>query len=159
LSAESRRRDQGRKDCEKLCWKRRGCGWKQPCKSSDRGGWQITLLCCDLGRAIKCAVPKSVIRREFIALFGGAAAWSLATHADQPAWQRAEATPANLPHIEMVRVKPTDREPAKPRLSDSLVDLMKGFSLPSSQGIGGTWKLPPYVAVSGDTFDERYGAW
>src|SRR5262245_46397107 len=33
------------------------------------------------------------------------------------------------------------------------------FSLSSSQGIGGTWKIPPYVAVSGDAFDECYGAW
>src|SRR5262245_51263792 len=98
----------------------------------------MTLLFCDLGQAIMCAVlPKNVIRREFIALFGGAAAWSLATHADQPASQRAEATPANLPYIEMVRVKPTDREPANPRLSDSLVDLMKDSRAPRTMSVRG----------------------
>jgi hypothetical protein len=97
-----------------------------------------------------------VVRREVISLFVcSAAVWSVAVHADAP----RSAAKATLLHIEMVRVQSTDREPATPRLSDGLVDLMKDFSLSSSQGIGGAWKIPPYVSVSGDTFDERYGEW
>jgi hypothetical protein len=101
-----------------------------------------------------------VRRRKFISLFGGVAAvWSLAAHAEVPPKRATKATPATLPHIEMVRVVPVDREPPSPRLSDSLVDLLKDFSLSSSQGVGGAWKIPPYIAISGDTFDKRYGEW
>jgi len=80
-------------------------------------------------------------RHEFISLFGGiATAWSLAAHAQDSAtmW----ATKAILPQIEVARVKPVERMPPNPRLSDDLIDLMKDFSFSSLQGIGGTWEAP-----------------
>lgn len=96
-------------------------------------------------------------RREVIMLLGGAVAgWSLAAHA-QSTTQPAPTMTANLPQIEVVRVKPVD--PATPelrfQLSDGSVDLMKGLSLGSLEGIGGTWKMPP----TDETFDARYGRW
>jgi hypothetical protein len=86
-------------------------------------------------------------------LFGSVAAWPVATHAQLT----TQPTTANSPKVEMVRVKPIDPATPKPRLqlSDSSVDLMKGFSLGGSQGIGATWKMPPI----GETFDARYGQW
>jgi hypothetical protein len=96
-------------------------------------------------------------RRAFIWLFGSvAAAWSLVAHA-QSMTQPTQATTANLPKIEVVRVKPIDPEAPKPRfqLSDGSVDLMKGFHLGGSEGIGSGWKMPP----TGETFDARYGRW
>jgi hypothetical protein len=39
--------------------------------------------------------------------------------------------------------------------SDGVVDLMKGFSLGSLEGIGVAWKMPP----TGEMFDECYGRW
>jgi hypothetical protein len=96
-----------------------------------------------------------VIRRKFISVFGGVAAvWSLAAHADAPP-RRA----ATLPHIEVVPVKPVDSLSPTPRLSDSPVNLMKDFSLSSADGIGEAWHIPPYIALHGDSFDERYGRW
>jgi hypothetical protein len=88
-----------------------------------------------------------------ICLFGSVAAWPIAAHAQST----AQPTTATSPKIEMVRVKPIDPAATKPRLqlSDSSVDLMNGFSLDGSQGIGATWKMPPI----GEAFDARYGQW
>ena len=97
--------------------------------------------------------------REFISLFGGiaAAGWSLAAHAQESATMRAtEAATATLPQIEMARVKPVDKLPPNLRLSDDLIDLMKGFSLSSGHAIGGAWRTPLH---SSTPFDERYGQW
>jgi hypothetical protein len=56
-----------------------------------------------------------------------------------------------------VRVKRTDS--AAPefqfRLSDGVVDLMRGVSLDSFDGIGDAWKTPSFT----ETFDSRYGRW
>jgi hypothetical protein len=65
---------------------------------------------------------------------------------------------ANLPQIEVVRVKPIDATNSQFRLGDGPVDLMRDFSLSSSRGIGAFWEMPAYVA-SADTFDQRYGDW
>src|SRR6266700_1169916 len=95
--------------------------------------------------------------RAFISLFGWfAAAWSLAAHAQESA--TILPTQTTLPQIEVARVKPVDRMPPTPRLSDDLIDLMKDFSLSSAQGIGRAWKTPPYMG-SAHAFDERYGQW
>ena len=77
----------------------------------------------------------------------------LATDASQP--PRAE--PANLPRIEMVRVKPSESAAPEFQLSlhDGAVDLMRDFSLSSSEGIGSAWKAPS----SAETFDDRFGRW
>jgi hypothetical protein len=68
-----------------------------------------------------------------------------------------QATTANPPQIEVVRVKPID--PAAPnlrfQLSDGSVDLMKSFTLDGFDGVGGAWKMPP----TDETFDARYGRW
>jgi hypothetical protein len=101
-----------------------------------------------------------VRQRRFIRLFGcAAAAWSLAAHADAPPKRAAEATATTFLHIETAHVKPVDQLFQSSRLGDGLVDLMKDFSLSGSEGIGNAWKIPPYIAVSGDSFDQRFGGW
>jgi hypothetical protein len=100
-----------------------------------------------------------VKRRVFISLVGSMAAASLAAHAQVPAMaQQTQTVTANLPQIEVMRVKPVEPADFRFRLRDGLVDLMKDFSLSSSQGIGVAWETPAYIAPA-DSFDERYGRW
>jgi hypothetical protein len=101
-----------------------------------------------------------VRRRQFICLFGCAATvWSLAVHAEAPPKRATRAAATTFPHIAIAHVKLVDQLPEPLRLGDDPVDLMKHFNLSSSEGIGSAWKMPPYIAVSGDTFDERFGQW
>jgi hypothetical protein len=81
----------------------------------------------------------------------------LAAHAEASA-QQTQGMAATLPRIEVVRVRPADLTNPRFRLGDGPIDLMRNFSLSSSQGVGAAWQVPAHVA-SGDTFDERYGEW
>jgi hypothetical protein len=98
------------------------------------------------------------MRARVLSLFGVvAAAWSLAAHAQESATMpETSDTTARLPQIEVARVKPVDQMPPNVRLSDDLIDLMKGFSLSSAQGIGGAWRAPLRPPTP---FDERFGQW
>jgi hypothetical protein len=78
-------------------------------------------------------------------------------HAQAPAPQTQRRT-ANLPRIEVVRVRPIDATNLQFRLGNGPVDLMRDFSLSSSRGIGASWETPAYIASS-DTFDQRYSEW
>jgi hypothetical protein len=93
---------------------------------------------------------------RFISLFGGVAAWSFAAHAQDAATVGTTKAPTatTSTQIEVVRVKPIESMSADRRLRDNLIDLMKGFSLSSSQGIGGAWSIP---ARASTPFDARYG--
>ena len=95
---------------------------------------------------------------KFISLFGGVAAvWSLAAHAQESATMGTTKAPTpTSPRIEVARVKSVDGIPPRPRLSDELIDLMKGASLSGGQGIGGAWGTPIRPSTP---FDERYGQW
>jgi hypothetical protein len=76
-----------------------------------------------------------VKRRVFTSLVGSMAAASLASHAQVPARaQQTRTVTANLPQIEVMRVKPVEPADFRFRLRDGLVDLMKDFSLSSTQG-------------------------
>ena len=70
--------------------------------------------------------------------------------------ETTKAMTANLPQIELARVKPVDKMPPNLRLGDDLIDLMKDFSLSSAQGIGAAWGIPLRASTP---FDERYGQW
>ena len=68
----------------------------------------------------------------------------------------SKGSDSDLPQIEVARVKPVDGIPPDPRLSDDQIDLMKGVSLSSAQGVGGSWAIPMRPSTP---FDERYGHW
>jgi hypothetical protein len=86
-----------------------------------------------------------------------AAAWSVAAYAQGSATMPpTSGTTTSLPHIEVARVKPVDQMPPNVRLSDDLIDLTKGFSLSSAEGIGSVWGTPVRPPT---LFDERFGQW
>ena len=68
--------------------------------------------------------------RYFISLVSGVAvASSLLAHAQ-------DSPTGMVPQIEMVPIRSVDEIPSNLRLGDDLVDLMKGVSLSSAQGVG-----------------------
>ena len=100
----------------------------------------------------------------FISLISWAAALVplIAHAANPPITQRAQAAATTLPHIRTVQVKPLEPFASNYRfwLRDGDVDLMKGFSLSSEQGIGASWQGPLVIAPhSAATFEERFGDW
>jgi hypothetical protein len=98
--------------------------------------------------------------RSIALIFGICAAASLVpTHAQDDAIHGSEGTAVSNPHIDIARVRPVDPSTPAFRLGEGQVDLTKASNLSGPIGIGETWQTPPYVAVSGDAFDERYGAW
>jgi hypothetical protein len=85
------------------------------------------------------------------------AALPFLANAQAPRIMQQQTTGAKEPRIEIVRVQQTDS--AAPRLqfrlSDGVVDLMRGLSLDSFYGIGNAWKTPSFT----ETFGSRYGRW
>jgi hypothetical protein len=85
------------------------------------------------------------------------AALPLLANAQDPRIVQRQAPGAKEPRIEIVRVKRTDYSAAPEfqfRLSDGVVDLMRGVSLDSFDGIGDAW-TPRFT----ESFDSRYGRW
>jgi hypothetical protein len=98
--------------------------------------------------------------RSIALIFGICAAASLVpAHAQDDAIHGFEGTAVSNPHIDVARVKPVDPTTPAFRLGVGQVDLTKASSLSGPLGIGDAWRTPPYVAVSSDPFDKRYGAW
>jgi hypothetical protein len=98
--------------------------------------------------------------RSIALIFVICAAASLApVHAQDDAIHGFEGTAVGNPHIDIARVKPVDPTAPAFRLGEGQVDLTKASSLSGPIGIGEAWQTPPYIAVSGDPLDERYGAW
>ena len=90
--------------------------------------------------------------RYFISLVSGVAvASSLLAHAQ-------DSPTGMVPQIEMARIRSVDEIPSNLRLGDYLVDLMKGVSLSSAQGVGRAWEMPLHTD-SADGFPDRYGRW
>jgi len=122
-----------------------------------RDGNVVSFLHCMNDPQPEGRMASYIERRKFLATLGGAAAtWPLAAVAESMT-QPIQATTANPPQIEVVRVRPID--PAAPKLrfqlSDGSVDLMKSFRLDGFDGVGGAWKIPS----TDETFDARYGRW
>lgn len=95
-------------------------------------------------------------RRPMISLLAGlAATWSLAAHG-QELMPPTHAAMANLPRIDIVRVKQIGliAPNVQMRLRDGEVDLMKPSDLGGSDGIGSAWKMPSVTK-----FQERFGRW
>ncbi len=98
--------------------------------------------------------------RGITLIFGICAAASLVpVHAQDDAKHGIEGTAVSNPHIDIARVKPIDLTAPAFRLGEGQVDLTRASDLSGPIGIGGAWQTPPYVALSDDPFDERYGAW
>src|SRR6185295_6629289 len=95
--------------------------------------------------------------RGITLIFGICAAASLVpVHAQDDAKHGIEGTAVSNPHIDIARVKPIDLTAPAFRLGEGQVDLARASDLSGPIGIGGAWQTPPYVALSGDPFDERY---
>jgi hypothetical protein len=98
--------------------------------------------------------------RGITLIFGICAAASLVpAHAEDDAIHGFEGIAVSNPFIDIAHVKPIDPTAPAFRLGEGQVDLTRASSLSGPIGIGGAWQTPPYVEVSGDPFDERYGAW
>src|SRR5262245_34950688 len=100
------------------------------------------------------------MRRTRLVLITLAAAALVCLHPEDITVYGTEGAAINdKPHIEMARVRPVDLTTPQFSLGDGQIDLMEGSSLSSSTGVGSRWQTPPYIALHGDPFDERYGAW